>query len=63
MIVALVRVLALPLALLFGAVIGLIVVIWLFLLHPAFGLAALGVIAAAIVARGVWEAKHPPKLS
>jgi hypothetical protein len=55
-------VLALPLALLLGVFVALIAVIWLFMIHALAGLAAVLVIVAALVARGIWEAKHPPDL-
>jgi hypothetical protein len=35
---------------------------WLFVINGWLGLGALAVVAAALVARGVWEAKHPPDL-
>jgi len=56
-------VLAVPLALLLGVFAVLVAVIWLFTIHPLAGLGSIVVIVAAIVARGVWEAKHPPDLS
>ncbi|HEY4670167.1 MAG TPA: hypothetical protein VIH05_10370 [Tepidiformaceae bacterium] len=56
-------VLAIPLALLMGVFAALIAVIWLFTIHPLAGLGAILVIVAALVVRGVWEAKHPPDLS
>lgn len=55
-------VLALPLALILAGVVYLVVLFWLFIIHPLLGLAWLGVAAAAVVARGVWEAKHPPEI-
>jgi hypothetical protein len=56
------KVLALPLGLLFGFVFALILVFWLFMLSVWLGLGALVAVAAALVGRGVWEAKHPPDL-
>lgn len=56
-------VLAVPLALLMGVFAVLIGVIWLFTIHPLAGLAGILVIVAALIVRGVWEAKHPPDLS
>lgn len=56
------RALALPLALLVGAVLGIFAIFWLFLVQPLIvvGLIILGVVA--LIARGVWEARHPPQL-
>ncbi len=54
--------LALPLGLLFGAVAGLILLFFLFTLHWIVGLGALGLIALALGARGIWELRHPPVL-
>lgn len=56
------RVLSVPLAVLFGAVAYLVLVFWLFTLHYLAGLAALLVVVLLVVARGVWEARHPPQL-
>ncbi len=55
-------VLALPLGIILGVVAGLVLLFFLFTLHVVAGLAAVLVIAAAVAARGVWEAKHPPEL-
>ncbi len=56
------KTLALPLGLLFGAILGFVVVLWAFLTSALLGLALLGLIVAAVVARGIWEARHPPDL-
>jgi hypothetical protein len=56
------RVLALPLGIIFGGIIYLFIVFWLFSIHPLLGLAGILVVVGALVARGVWEAKHPPEL-
>ena len=56
------RVLAVPLAILFGAIGALILIFVLFTVHVYLGLGTIGLIFLAIVARGVWEAKNPPKL-
>jgi uncharacterized protein (DUF2062 family) len=45
-----------------GAIIGLVMIIWLFSITPLLGLGALAAVVLAIVLRGVWEAKHPPEL-
>ena len=56
------RALALPLALLIGAVIGIFAIFWLFFIQPLIvvGLIVIGVVA--LIARGIWEARHPPQL-
>lgn len=56
------KALALPLGLLFGAVIGFVVLLWAFLTAVWLGLALLGALVAAVVVRGIWEARHPPDL-
>lgn len=56
------RVLALPLGLLLGAILGLFLLFWLFTFHPLAGLGLIGLIVGALVARGIWEAKHPPEI-
>jgi hypothetical protein len=56
------RTLALPLGLLFGAIIGLMLVIYAFVLSPWLGLGLIGLGVAAIAGFAVWEAKHPPQL-
>lgn len=56
------RILAVPLALLLGAIIGLFALFWLFTIHALLGLGVILAIILALVARGVWEAKHPPEL-
>lgn len=56
------KTLALPLGLLFGAVFGLILIIYAFTISGWLGLALLALIIGAVVARGIWEAKHPPEM-
>jgi hypothetical protein len=56
------KTLALPLGILFGAVMGLVGLIYAFTVSGWLGLAILLIIVGAVVARGVWEAKHPPEL-
>ena len=56
------RTLALPLGLLFGGMAALLFEFWLFTLSPFAGLAGLACVVGALVARGVWEAKHPPDI-
>jgi len=56
------RVLAVPLGVLFGAIFGLVALIWLFTVsvYIGFGIIALGI--GLLVWRGVYEAKHPPDI-
>lgn len=56
------RVLALPLGILFGAIFGLIALIWLFTISKYLGLAIIAIGIGVLVWRGVYEAKHPPDL-
>lgn len=56
------KTLALPLGLLFGAIFGLILLIYAFTVSGWLGLALLALIVGAVVARGIWEAKHPPEI-
>ncbi|MFN0095248.1 MAG: hypothetical protein ACKVVT_10820 [Dehalococcoidia bacterium] len=56
------RALALPLGILFGAVFGLILLFVLFTVHWAAGIGAIGLIVLAVVARGIWEWRHPPRI-
>jgi hypothetical protein len=61
-ILAVFRVLAIPLAILFGGVFALAALFFLFAFSAWAGLAALALIVLALVARGIWEARHPPDL-
>ena len=54
------KVLALPVGIMFGAVLGLIGLFILFSFHALLGFGALVLIAIALGARGLWEWKHPP---
>ncbi len=56
------RALALPLAVIFGGMIGLLVLFWLFTVSPWAGLAALLAIVLGLTAFGFWEYKHPPEI-
>ncbi len=56
------KTLALPLGLLFGAVFGLILIIYAFTISGWLGLGLIGIIVGAVIVRGIWEAKHPPEL-
>ena len=55
-------VLALPLALIFGVVLGMVLLVWLFTIHVLAGFGALAAVALALLARGWWEARHPPDI-
>ena len=56
------RVLAMPVGVLLGVVLGFFLLFWLFSVTPYAGMAAIALIVLAVVARGVWEAKHPPEI-
>lgn len=56
------RVLAAPLGIIVGALFALILVLWLFTVNAWFGLGVIVLIAAGLVAGGIWEARHPPDL-
>ncbi len=60
--VAVFKVLALPLGVIFGGLTGLVVLFWLFTVSGWLGLAALVVIALGIVGFGIWEYRHPREL-
>lgn len=62
-IVVVFKTLALPLGLLLGAIFGLIAIIFAFTVSGWLGLGLIAVVVGALVARGIWEAKHPPELS
>lgn len=55
-------VLALPLGLLLGIVVYLVVLFWMFSIHWTLGVTLLLLLVGSILARGIWEAKHPPEL-
>ncbi len=55
-------VLAVPLGILLGGLAYLVLVFFLFSVHPLAGLAAISLVILALVARGVWEARHPPEI-
>ena len=56
------RILAMPVGVLLGVVLGLVLLFYLFTLTPYLGLAAIVAIVIAVVARGIWEARHPPAI-
>lgn len=55
--------LALPVGIIIGGLLAIVLVIWLFTIAAYLGFILIGIIVAALVARAVWEAKHPPDLS
>ena len=61
-VIAVFKTLALPLGILFAAIFGLLFLLFAFSVSPWFGLALIALGVGALVARGVWEAKHPPDL-
>ncbi len=56
------KMLALPLAILFGGVAVLIGLFYLFSFSPVAGVSAIGVVLLGVLARGIWEWRHPPVL-
>ncbi len=56
------RTLALPLGFLFGGMGYLVLLFVLFAINPFLGLGGILFLVGALVARGIWEAKHPPDL-
>ena len=56
------RMVAIPVGALLGIIVGLVFIVWLFTVSGFLGLGAILLIVAAVVARGIWEAKHPPDL-
>lgn len=56
------QVLAVPLAILMAGILYLVFVFWMFSISGWLGVGSLLLIVLAVVARGVWEAKHPPEL-
>ena len=56
------QVLSIPVGILLGTVFYVVLVFWLFSIHPLAGLASILVVVGAFGARAVWEAKHPPDL-
>jgi hypothetical protein len=61
-IVAMLQVLAVPFAILFGISLFIGLIIWLFTVHSGLGFAALGLLGLVLVGRVFWELLHPPKL-
>ena len=59
-ILAVFRVMAVPLAVMFGGVFALVALFYIFAFSKLAGFGILAIIALALVARGIWEAKHPP---
>jgi len=61
-IIAVFKALALPLGLLFGAIFGLMLIIYAFTVTPWLGLGIIAAGALALAGYGLWEAKHPPEI-
>jgi hypothetical protein len=55
-------VLALPFGLMFAGIAYLLIAFLLFTANVLLGFAWIALLVLAFVARGVWEAKHPPDL-
>lgn len=56
------RALALPLGVIFGGMLGLVLLFWLFTLSGWAGLGGILAIVLAIAAFGFWEYRHPPEI-
>ena len=61
-IVAMLQLIAIPFAILFGVVLLIGLLVWLFTAHSGLGFAALGLLGLVLVGRVFWELRHPPKL-
>lgn len=56
------QVMALPLGILFGGIVYLVLLFFLFTVHPLAGLAWILLAVGAFGARAYWEWKHPPEI-
>ncbi len=56
------KTLALPVAIMVGAILYLVLLFFLFTVHPLAGLGGILLIVAIVAGRGLWEWKHPPTL-
>lgn len=56
------QVLALPLGILLAGMAYLFFTFWMFTISPVAGLGAILLVVLGVIARGIWEAKHPPEL-
>lgn len=56
------RVLAIPVAALVGVILAFVLLIYAFTFSALLGFGIIGAAVAALVARGMWEAHHPPEL-
>jgi hypothetical protein len=56
------QVLALPLGILLGGLLGLFLLFWLFTISAWLGLGLIGLGLLALVVLGVWEARNPPEI-
>ncbi|MEX0784601.1 MAG: hypothetical protein WD557_18355 [Dehalococcoidia bacterium] len=59
--IAVFRALALPLGVIFGGMLGLVLLFWLFTLSGWAGLAAILAIVLGLAGYGFWEYRHPPE--
>lgn len=56
------RTLALPLAILFGAMAALVLLFWLYTVYPWAAAGLVVLVLAALGLRALWEWRHPPEL-
>jgi hypothetical protein len=56
------RALAVPLGVIFGGLLGLMLLFWLFTISGWAGLAGILAILAALAGYGYWEYRHPPTI-
>jgi hypothetical protein len=61
-IIAMLQLLAVPFAILFGISLFIGLIIWLFTVHAGFGLGGLALLALILIGRVWWELRHPPNL-
>ncbi len=59
---AVLSVLALPLGILFGGIVYLVLLFFLFTVHPLAGIIWILLPVSALIGRAVWEWKNPPVL-
>lgn len=56
------KLLAVPVGALLGLIFALVLLFYAFSFSPFLGMGILGAGIAALVGRGIWEARHPPEL-
>ena len=56
------KLLALPVGALLGVLVAFLLLFFAFAFSPFLGFGLIGLGVAALVARAVWEARHPPEL-